>query len=97
MAKYASAILVASPPSFCSSYGRIEHKKLTHLGIGQVADGFADVQDGILKIFGPHHRLAITPFHIPKLVDVVTNRECLDIVVRKQDAAAAGNLLGREV
>jgi hypothetical protein len=76
---------------------RIKHKKLTHLGIRQVADSFADVQDGILKIFGPHHSLAVTSLQIPKLVDVVTDRECVDIVVRKQDAAAACNLFGREV
>jgi hypothetical protein len=76
---------------------RIKHKKLTHLGIGQVADGFADVQHGILKIFGPHHRLAVTSLQIPKLVDVVMDRERFDIVARKQDAAAACDLLGREV
>ena len=76
---------------------RVKHKKLTHLGIGQVADSFADVQDSVLKVFGPDHRLAVTPLQVPKLVDVVTNRECLDIVVCKQDAAAACNLLRREV
>src|ERR1019366_974564 len=54
---------------------RIKHKKLTHLGIGQVADSFADVQDGILKVFGPDHRLAVTSLQVPKLVDVVTDRE----------------------
>jgi hypothetical protein len=75
---------------------RIKRKKLTHLGIGQVADSFTDVQDGIFKIFEPHHSLAVTSLQISKLVDVVTDRGCVDIVVRKQDAAAC-NLFGREV
>lgn len=77
------------PARLLQGYGRIKDKELTHLRIGQVAEGFADVQDGILKVFGPHHRFAIAPLQILELVDVVTNRERFDIVVGQQDAADA--------
>jgi len=90
MAKYASAILIASVPFVVQRSYRVEHDECPTWHPAS-CDGFADVSNGILKIFGPHHSLAFTSLQVPKLVDVVTTESVLRLLVCKEDAAAACN------